>query len=238
MAGNAVAAVFSAISPFAGSVGGVTGVLSYVLLTGASSTAVRAGIMACIMVLARITKRRYDVVRALLAAGLFMSLHTPHVVLYDPSFQLSFLATWGLVKIAPLFERNLGWLTERLGLREIVATTLGAQTAVTPLLLHQSGSTHLLSLFANIVVLPAMPIFMLASLLSGIAGLAGRWVALPFAFVVELVSGYVFYIVKLMGIASGAIVEVGRITPWILVGMYVVLVVGVEKMSKEEEESA
>lgn len=231
MAGNFVATLLSSFPPIVGSLGSVGGILSYILLTGASSTAVRAGIMACITVLATVTKRRYDVIRALMVAGLFMALHTPHIVLYDPSFQLSFLATWGLVKIAPLFEARLGWITERIGLREIVATTLGAQTAVTPLLLYQSGTTHTLSLLANIVVLPFMPVFMFASIAAGVAGFVSPYIALPFALLVELVSAHVFFVVKLMGIASDAIVDVGSIVPWMLVLIYAGLVVGVETFS-------
>lgn len=230
MAGNFAAALLSSFPPIVASAGSVVGILSYTLLTGASSTAVRASIMACIMVLARITQRRYDVVRALLAAAFFMALHTPYIVLYDPSFQLSFLATWGLVKITPLFEQWLGWVSERFGLREIVATTLGAQTAVTPLLLYQSGSTHLLSLFANIVVLPFMPAFMTASIVTGLAGLVHPYLALPFALLVELVGAHVFFVVELMGIASSAVVDVGQMPVWVLVVLYVGLVGGVEAL--------
>jgi competence protein ComEC len=236
LAGNFAAALLSSFPPLVASAGSVVGILSYTLLTGASSTAIRASIMACIMVLARITKRRYDVVRALLAAAFFMALHTPHIVLYDPSFQLSFLATWGLVKITPLFERWLSWITERGGLREVITTTLGAQTAVTPLLLYQSGSTHLLSLVANIVVLPFMPAFMMTSIATGIAGLVHPYLALPFALPVELIGAHVFWIVDLMGMASAAVVSVGQMPVWVLVGVYVGLVVGVEWFSQNGRE--
>src|SRR3989344_3019373 len=72
---------------------GILAILLFVLMTGGSSTAVRAGIMATLALIARATGRNYDVARALILAGVVMILINPFVLVFDVSFQLSFIAT-------------------------------------------------------------------------------------------------------------------------------------------------
>ena len=49
-------------------------------MTGASATAVRAGIMAILVIIARITGREYDALRALLIAGVIMIIQNPKIL--------------------------------------------------------------------------------------------------------------------------------------------------------------
>src|SRR3989344_5887661 len=53
---------------------GIFAILLFILMTGGSSTAIRAGIMATLVLVARATGRNYDVARALILAGVFMIL--------------------------------------------------------------------------------------------------------------------------------------------------------------------
>ena len=58
---------------------GILGILLFVIMAGGSSTALRAGIMASLALVARMTARTYDVGRALLLAGVVMILFNPFV---------------------------------------------------------------------------------------------------------------------------------------------------------------
>lgn len=227
MAGDFVRGMLGAFPASIGLAGNIVGIFAYIALTGASSTAIRAGIMASVAVVGRVFKRRYDVTRALLLAACFMAFQTPDILLYDPSFQLSFLATWGLIRITPFFESKFAFLTERFGIRETVSTTLGAQVAVFPLILYQSGSTHLLSVFANFIVVPAMPALMIVSLVTGAVGFFGRYPALPFSFLVDLIGAYVFGVVEAVNKYPDAMLRVGVMPLWVLVGSYLAMFVWV-----------
>ncbi len=223
MAGDFVRNMLSSFSTVVGSLGSIVGIVVYIMIAGASSTAIRAGIMAGLTVLARVVKRRYNVTRSLMLAACLMIFHVPYILLYDPSFQLSFLATWGLVSIAPLYAKHLTWVPETGGLRETLGTTLGAQTAVTPILLYQSGMTNLLTLPANLVVLPTMPLFMIGSLAAGVAGFFGAFIALPFSILIEAVGAYVFWIVKIADSFPSMLVDVGVMPVWLLILLYIVI---------------
>lgn len=142
----------------------------FILMTGGAATAVRAGLMAFLAVYARLTGRAFIALRALGAAAFLMVLWNPFTLAFDPSFQLSALATVGLITFTPIFSERLGWISARLGLREIIASTLATQSTVLPLLLYQSGSLSLVALPANIFALLAVPP---AMGLSGVAAIAG-----------------------------------------------------------------
>jgi len=145
-------------------------VLLFVIMTGATATGVRAGAMASLALIANATNRRYAITRALALTAVAMVLWSPHILLYDPGFQLSVIATLGLIHIAPLISERLPFITERLGLRDIFGATIGTQIAVLPLLLYQTGLLSLVALPVNMLVLPMIPLAMLFSFLAGALG--------------------------------------------------------------------
>ena len=152
------------------SVSGVI-VLLFVLMSGGASSAARAGAMALIAVFARMSRRTFLASRALGAAAVAIVAWNPFTLCFDPGFQLSALATAGLIIFTPLVARHMLWLPVKWGLREIAASTVGTQLAVLPLLLYQNGMLSLYALPANLLTLPLVPYAMFASLVAGIIGL-------------------------------------------------------------------
>jgi competence protein ComEC len=146
----------------------------YVLLTGASPSVVRAALMAAAMLLARHGGSRAHAASALALAALLMLVVAPPV-LWDVGFQLSLLATAGLIWFGASVERRLsgwpGWL------REPVALTLAAQLTTLPVILVNFERLSLVAPIANLLVVPFVPV---AMLFSAIAALVGALVgALP-----------------------------------------------------------
>lgn len=99
-------------------------------------------------------------IQLLCLTGYIMCLFNPLFLLYDISFQLSFMATLGLVLYAEPISKRLAFIPSKFGLREIIASSLGTQILVMPLLLEIGGSMSTVFLFANILVLPILPIAM------------------------------------------------------------------------------
>jgi competence protein ComEC len=160
---------------------GAFGIVVYTLMAGASATAVRASLMALLVILAQGTRRKYDVTRALIIAGLMMVCANPKVLVFDRSFQLSFLATIAVIYVAPLFEKKFSLIPEKYGFRGIIATTIATQVIVLPYLLYTSGTLSLLSLPANILVLPLVPATMFVGFLTGVLGFISSVIAVPIA---------------------------------------------------------
>jgi competence protein ComEC len=158
---------------FLGFYGSITvssvGIILFALLAGLGATVVRAALMALIVLFARLTGRTYFMGRALLLTGTGMIIENPGILAHDPSFQLSFLASLGLVFAAPPIERKVPWLGKHPRIKEVIVATLATQILVLPLLVFQTGSLSLLALPANILVLPLIPAAMLASFAAGVA---------------------------------------------------------------------
>lgn len=178
-----------------GNILGGFGIILFGILVGGGATVVRSCIMAIIAIIAALAGRRYDPARALIVAALIMVFINPLVVLYDPSFQLSFVATAGLIGLSPFVKKFFQWVPERFGMRELVISTISTQIAVTPLLVRMMGQISLLGVFANILVLPLIPITMLFISLTGLAGFVSVWASWPFAIFAHIFLSYELFIV-------------------------------------------
>lgn len=162
------------------SVGAVFIVL-FALMTGAGATTVRATIMGLIAILARVVGRPAAALRALALAALLMALWNPLVVLYDPSFVLSVLATFGLITLSPSVERLLGWVPARFGLRSIAASTIAVQLYILPALLYMTGVLSFVAFPANVLALPVVPFAMLFGFGASVLGLLHPMLGAPLA---------------------------------------------------------
>jgi competence protein ComEC len=138
-------------------------VAGYVLLTGASPSVVRAALMAGCMLVARLGGSRAHAASALELAALVMLLAAPSV-LWDVGFQLSLLATAGLIWFGAAVERRLpGWPA---WVREPVALTLAAQLTTLPVILVNFERLSLVAPIANVLIVPLVPVAMLFSALA------------------------------------------------------------------------
>jgi competence protein ComEC len=169
-------------------------ILGFAVMTGASETTIRASVMALIVLFARFLHRPTDGIRILLLAAAGMAIWNPFLVLYDLSYQLSILATLGLILFSDRIAKRISFVPETLGLREIIATTLGTQVTVLPLLIFSVGQVSLVSLVTNILVLPAVPLSMLLGFLASLLALLNYGLAFPFAM---LTYAFLHYIIAL-----------------------------------------
>jgi competence protein ComEC len=150
----------------------------YVVLTGASSSVVRAALMAAAMLVARLGGSRAHAASALGLAALVMLLAAPPV-LWDVGFQLSLLATAGLIWFGAPIERRLsgwpGWI------REPVALTLAAQLTTLPVILVNFERLSLVAPIANVLVVPFVPVAMLFSAIASVVGVLDAALHVPVA---------------------------------------------------------
>lgn len=149
---------------------GVIAIGLFAVLVGGGATVVRAAVMAAVALVARMFGREALAIQALFFAGAIMLLFNPLLLLHDPSFQLSFLATLGLILLSERFEKIFSWIRHK-GFREITTATFAVQITVLPLLLYMVGELSIVALPVNLLVLTSVPIAMLLGFLTGVFGL-------------------------------------------------------------------
>lgn len=175
---------------------GSFGIILFALLVGASATIIRASVMALIVVFARLIGRPHHIIRALILAALGMVVINPRIIAYDPGFQLSFLATAGLIFLAPVIEHYISRVPSRFEIKETIAATVSTQLFVLPLLLSMTGVLSTTSLPVNVLALPAVPLAMFAATLIALFSYLGPLIVLPFAILGNFLASYIIRIVE------------------------------------------
>jgi len=152
----------------------------YLLFLGASPSILRAYIMISLFVLGRLLRRRSDPLN-LLGAALLIELLLDPTHLTHLGFQLSFLATFGILAFYPIFEKKVRWLLPKRslkvakemplldqhgylltsGIRSGLALNLAVQVATLPLIFTYFGSFPLLSLPYNLLLPPLLALSLL-----------------------------------------------------------------------------
>ncbi len=163
-------------------------ILLYTLLVGAGPSVVRAAFMGALVVVGLALGRPSVALISLFLAGLAMVLLNP-LWLWDVGFQLSFMATLGLVLFAgPLQRRWQARMGERLPrqvsgiLTEGLLLTVAAQMTTLPLLVLYFGRLSLISFVANLLILPVQPPILLA----GMPAIFGGFLYLPLGRLIAL----------------------------------------------------
>ncbi len=216
-----------------GAVIAILGIAAYTLLVGAGASVVRAAIMGSLAIVASRLGRRTLGLNTLAVAVIGMTLINP-LTLWDVGFQLSAVATLGLVLYAEPFEaafrnftarittpENAARLTAYVG--EFFLLTLAAQITTLPLIAYYFKRLSLVSLVANLLIIPAQPAVMVMGGLALIAGLIWlplgqvvAWIAWPF-------TAYTIAFVELFAKVPGAAIGLGEVAPGFVIGAYLLL---------------
>ncbi len=136
-------------------------IILFVIITGSTASVVRAGIMSGMLLLAQRQGRLYDARPMLVLTAAVMMYNNPQIVRYDIGFQLSFLATVGIVYIQPLFEGLTERMPHLLGMAEACTTTIAAQICTLPLLVFYFNKISIISFLVNAIIVPTIPYTML-----------------------------------------------------------------------------
>ncbi len=211
----------------------VFGILAFVLMTGAEATVVRASIMVLAVIAAKVVGKNYSAPRALLVAAFLMVIHNPKILVFDPSFQLSFLATCGLVWLSPIFEKFLARVPDFWGFRSMLATTVATQAAVLPFLIWSMGDVSLVSLPANILVLLFIPAAMGFGFAAALLAVISPVIALPISFIAHLILAWILGVSSVFGNLSFASVAVPQFPFWVVVAIYIMIALLVRKSYKK-----
>ena len=161
---------------------------------------VRAAIMGGLLILAKREGRNYRITNAIIFAGAVMLFFNPYLLRYDAGFQLSFLATFGLVYLVPYFEKWFSRLSNFLSFRDNLAATLSAQIMTLPVVFFSFDRVSLIAPLANVLILPFIPLTMLFGFLAGAIGAVSLNFAYIFVFPTWFLLSFQVWLIKLLSL--------------------------------------
>ncbi len=138
----------------------LTLVWAYVGLTGASDSAIRAGVLFTVVLGGRCLSRHADSVNLLAAAVCFLVVYHPWI-LFHVGFQLSVAAVAGILLFQPIIERS--WYPGHKGLAffwSLFAVTLAAQWTTVMLSLYHFHRFPMYFILSGLFVVPLASLFL------------------------------------------------------------------------------
>jgi competence protein ComEC len=167
----------------------------YIIMIGAPASAIRAGIMASLLLLAQKIGRLRSADRAIVFAATAMLMANPLLLKFDSGFQLSFIAALSIIYLKPILDKKIDNWPNPLGLRDILTMTLAAQIGTLPLLVFHFGRLSLISPLANLLIVPFLPMIMISGLILSLVGLIYLPLAKILAWPVWFLLSYVIKII-------------------------------------------
>ncbi|HBI33602.1 MAG TPA: hypothetical protein DEA43_00585 [Candidatus Moranbacteria bacterium] len=212
----------------------IVGIFLFVVMVGFPSSAVRAGVMSGILLWAMKNGRLANCENAIIFAGAIMLAINPLLLRWDVGFQLSFLATLGIVASASFWEKSFIKKHKAFGISEIILLSLSAQIFVLPIIAYNFNIVSPISLLANVFILPIVPLSMLLVFLVCLFGFIFSPLSLVFSWLAFLLLYYEIKLIHILAQFPWASVEIEKVTPWWIFLYYCILIVAIYFLKKRE----
>jgi competence protein ComEC len=155
----------------------------FAIITGAQPSVIRATITAGAILVAMIIEKDTDMDNILALSALIILLHNP-LTLFDVGFQLSFVAVCGLSYLTPFIEPRLWFLPKYIA--KLISASIAVQLALSPFLVFYFNKLSLVTVLANIIVVPLSGIILTLSLAMFFIGI----IFMPLATLIGIINFY------------------------------------------------
>jgi len=196
---------------------GAVALVGFVGLTGLQPSVLRAVIMGFGALVGVATSRKIKPLGSLLVAATLLLLWNP-LWIWDLGFELSFLATLGLVVTVPPLIAKLDWMPKTIATS--IAVPLAAALWTLPLQLYIFGVIPPYSLVVNILTIPLISIISVGGIFSAIAALIWSTAGSAIAWLLYYPTYTLIWLVQFFSQLPGNSLAVGKIALWQLLAVY------------------
>jgi len=204
----------------------IAAVFAFVAVIGFPPSAVRAGIMGSVILASVQFGRTGNALNALLLAGTIMLIANPFLLRYDIGFQLSFLATFGILVCMPIFQ-NISKGGSFSFLSELFFTTISAQLFVFPCIAYYFHIVSFSGLIANMLILWMIPVAMCAVCMSAISGMFFGDIVAPFFWLTHGLLWYETEVIRVLASLDFGFIRFNHGTVWGMIAGYIGLAGGI-----------
>ncbi len=209
--------IFARKSIYLAMLSSVSLIIAFLAVTGFTPSIVRAAVVSGLALTAWYYGRRVHPSMILLLSAAVTAFWNPLYLWYDLGWYLSFAAFFGVLVLAPLITARL-FTKKPSNVAQVVIETTSAQVMAVPIIAVIFGEVSLISLFANALILPLIPVAMLLTFVAGLAGALVPYISGWFAWPADFLLTFMVDSINLMSRASWALKEVD--TNWIQAGIF------------------
>jgi len=161
----------------------------FIALIGFQVSAIRAGVMGSVLIICQILGRKGASFRALVLAVMVMLVVEPSLLKNSLSFQLSVLATLGLIQLSSVINKKIK--------SEAFSATVAAQIFTLPLLIYSFNSFSLVGLPVNLLVVPLISVVMVLGITFLIGGLLSTTLGVILAWPVGVLLSFIVWVIDI-----------------------------------------
>ena len=201
----------------------------YLFFIDFPSSAKRALVMESILYLGLAFGRLGFSFQSLILAASLILISNPFALKYDPGFQLSFLASLGIITLAPKIKERLGNPSL---FKNIFAMSLSAQIFTLPLSLYYFKVLPIFGILANVFILPFLPYLLSFSFLFLTLGSFSLKLAYFLSFLLKIPY---FLLLKIAQILSLSLqLKISLLSALLIYLILTIFIVKIQKRSKNK----
>lgn len=198
-------------------------IIGFLMVTGLSPSISRAAVVSGFALTAWFYGRSIKPLLLILLSAAITALFNPFYAWYDLGWYLSFAAFFGVLILAPIITKRLFKSRPKL-LAQVAIETISAQIMALPIIAVIFNELSLISLLANIIIVPLIPFAMLLTFIAGMGGMIGPlfagWVAWPANFILTFMTD----MISLMASVPWALTEIE--VDWGVVSVFYAIILG------------
>jgi competence protein ComEC len=209
-------------------------IILFTVIVGMSAAVVRACIMGIISLIALQVGRSTYIHITLLLTLCTMVMVNPLILFHDIGFQLSFLATGGLVYVSPLFHTISKRIPSYLGLRESFILSISAQIATAPIIMMNFERISLVAPLSNILIAgPIIPFAMLFGFAGSCMGFISVLLGKIVGFIAYILMSYILLVVEITAKIPHSSMDVNWFNNILVLSYYVALIWLIYKLHRK-----
>ncbi|GFE70126.1 ComEC/Rec2 family competence protein [Chroococcus sp. FPU101] len=200
---------------------GIFVLVFYVGLTGLQPSILRASLMGAGALIGMILNRKTYPLGSLLLAGTILLLFNP-LWIWDLGFQLSFLATFGLIVTLPILLRWFDWLPPTIA--TIITLPLAASIWTFPLLIYTFSSVVTYGVLVNIITAPLITIISFGGMFSAAMSLIYPALGSAIAFLFYYLIHFLLQTVLFFNHLPASAYAIGKLPLSLMLFIYLIMI--------------
>ena len=199
-------------------------IMMYGVLVGSTPSVIRAILFLVLVYISQYIDRKKDGISSLSLIAVLLSLNNPFII-YNISFQLSFLATLSIIYFYGYINRVLKV--------KILAVTIAANILVLPITYYQFEGIAIFSIISNILIVPFISIIMILAIVSVCLFNINIYLSKLIVEINNIIIDYVYIILENIYTLNYSYIEIENPSIWYVI-IYYILIFGYMLIKEEK----
>ncbi len=191
----------------------IIGLLCFMLITGIPASVFRATLMTIILLIAFLSGRSTNLLNSIAISAVVILLFKPGEI-FNPGFQLSYSAVLSIAIIYPIIQKMIlqSSVTNEYVKKFLLfaAVSLSAQIGTLPFTLSYFNKLSVVSLFANLIVIPMAGIIVGLAIVALIIGSVMPALAIYFSIVNNIITSLMMDLIRFTGSLDFAFIRINN----------------------------